>query len=133
MSAMLCVVANPILDLRLLRIKTFFASLAGGFLFRIGIGATPFLLPLLLQLGFGMTPFQSGLTTFVATAGALAMKAAAVTALARFGFRGTLVFNALISAGFLALNGFFRPGTPEILLLSVLFAAAFSAPCNSPR
>ncbi len=118
-------VANPILDLRLLKIKTFSASLVGGFLFRIGVGATPFLLPLLLQLGFGMTPFKSGLTTFVATAGALAMKATAVTALSRFGFRNTLVFNALIAAGFLALNGAFRPETPEILLLLVLFVGGF--------
>ncbi len=117
--------ANPILDLRLLRIKTFWASLVGGFLFRIGVGATPFLLPLLLQLGFGMSPFQSGLTTFIATAGALVMKAAAATALQRFGFRSTLVFNSLVGAAFLAANGFFRPATPEALLLVVLFAGGF--------
>ena len=60
-----------------MRIKTYWASLVGGFFFRIGVGATPFLLPLMLQLGFGMTAFQSGLTTFVATAGALVMKATA--------------------------------------------------------
>ena len=76
---------NPILDLRLLRIKTFWASVFGGFLFRIGVGATPFLLPLLLQLGFGMTAFQSGLTTFIATAGALLMKATAAFVLQRRG------------------------------------------------
>ncbi|MGC1347365.1 MAG: MFS transporter, partial [Methyloceanibacter sp.] len=52
--------AAPLLDLSLLQIDTFFASVAGGFIFRVGIGATPFLLPLLLQLGFGLTPFQSG-------------------------------------------------------------------------
>jgi predicted MFS family arabinose efflux permease len=116
---------NPILDLRLLRIKTFWASLVGGFFFRIGVGATPFLLPLMLQLGFGMTAFQSGLTTFVATAGALVMKATAETVLNRFGFRKTLVVNALISAGFLALNGAFRPDTPQLLLLCALFVGGF--------
>ncbi len=116
---------NPILDLRLLRIKTYWASLVGGFLFRIGVGATPFLLPLMLQLGFGMTPFQSGLTTFVATAGALVMKATAESVLNRFGFRKTLVFNALISAGFLALNGVFRADTPQALLIAVLFVGGF--------
>ncbi|MGO8737258.1 DHA2 family efflux MFS transporter permease subunit [Rhodoblastus sp.] len=117
--------ANPILDLRLLRIRTFWASVVGGFLFRIGVGATPFLLPLLLQLGFGMTPFQSGLTTFVATAGALVMKATAQTALSRFGFRATLLFNAVISSAFLALNGFFRPETPQAILLVALFVGGF--------
>ena len=116
---------NPILDLRLLRIKTFWASLVGGFLFRIGVGATPFLLPLMLQLGFGMTPFQSGLTTFVATAGALIMKAAAASALQRFGFKKTLVFNSLVSAVFLAANGLFLPSTPEAVLLVVLFVGGF--------
>lgn len=117
--------ANPILDLRLLRIRTFWASLVGGFLFRIGVGATPFLLPLLLQLGFGMTPFQSGLTTFVATAGALVMKATAPTALSHFGFRSTLVFNAIISATFLAGYGLFTPGTPQAVLLLALFVGGF--------
>ena len=116
---------NPILDLRLMRIKTFWVSVVGGFLFRIGVGATPFLLPLLLQLGFGMTPFRSGMTTFVATAGALVMKAASASALGRFGFRSTLVFNSLISAGFLASYGLFRPATPEVLLLLVLFVGGF--------
>ncbi len=117
--------ANPILDLRLLRIRTYWASVVGGFLFRIGVGATPFLLPLMLQLGFGMTPFASGMTTFVATAGALVMKATARTVLNRFGFRATLLFNALISSAFLALNGFFRPGTPQAILLIALFVGGF--------
>jgi EmrB/QacA subfamily drug resistance transporter len=116
---------DPILDLGLLRIRTFWASVVGGFLFRIGVGATPFLLPLMLQLGFGMTPFESGMTTFVATAGALVMKATAQTALYRFGFRATLLFNALISSAFLALNGFFRPGTPQAVLLAILFVGGF--------
>jgi len=116
---------NPILDLKLLRIKTFWASLVGGFFFRIGVGATPFLLPLMLQLGFGMTAFQSGLTTFVATAGALVMKATAETVLNRFGFKKTLVFNALISAAFLAVNGAFRADTPQVLMLCALFVGGF--------
>ena len=50
----------PILDLNLLKLPTFRASIVGGFLFRLGVGALPFLLPLLLQIGFHLTPFQSG-------------------------------------------------------------------------
>ena len=49
-------------------LPTFRASVVGGFLFRLGIGAMPFLLPLMLQIGFGMTPFQSGLITFATRA-----------------------------------------------------------------
>src|SRR5271154_4309893 len=51
---------DAIIDLKLLRIPTFFAGVIGGLIFRVGIGAMPFLLPLLLQIGFGFTPFQSG-------------------------------------------------------------------------
>ena len=50
----------PLLDLDLLKVDTFFASVVGGFLYRIGVGAMPFLLPLMLQLGFGLNPLQSG-------------------------------------------------------------------------
>src|SRR6516225_2330060 len=66
----------PILDLSLLRLPTFRASIFGGFLFRLGIGALPFLLPLLLQIGFHLTPFQSGLITFTTALGSMFMKAA---------------------------------------------------------
>jgi EmrB/QacA subfamily drug resistance transporter len=117
--------ASPILDLTLLRIPTFRASVIGGSLFRIGVGATPFLLPLLLQLGFGMTPFQSGLTTFVATAGALLMKATAASVLQSFGFRTVLIVNGLLSSLLLAATGLFTTATPQVLLMTVLFSAGF--------
>lgn len=118
-------VETPILDLRLLRIRSYWASVVGGFLFRIGVGAMPFLLPLMLQLGFGMTPFQSGLTTFISTAGALIMKATAASVLGRFGFRSTLIAGALTGAFFTAVIGFFRPESPQALLLAVLFVGGF--------
>jgi hypothetical protein len=54
--------AAPVIDLTQFRLATFRAGVVGGFIFRIGAGALPFLLPLLMQLGFGMTPFQSGLS-----------------------------------------------------------------------
>ena len=42
----------PILDLELLEIPTLRAAVIGGFVYRCGIGAMPFLLPLLLQRGW---------------------------------------------------------------------------------
>ena len=89
-------VPAPILDFSLLKLPTFRASLVGGFMFRIGVGAMPFLLPLLLQVGFNLTPFQSGLITFTSTMGALFMKAAAPRMLKRFGFRNVLIWNAIL-------------------------------------
>ncbi len=104
--------AVPILDLTLFKLPTFRASVFGGFMFRLGIGALPFLLPLLLQLGFGLTPFQSGLITFTGALGAIFMKAAAASVLRRFGYRRVLLYNSLISSAFLAACAFFVPGMP---------------------
>src|SRR5664279_5622012 len=94
--------AIPALDLTLFRLPTFRASVLGGFLFRLGVGALPFLLPLMLQVGFGMTPFQSGMITFASAIGAMGMKMAVATVLRRFGFRTVLVINSLVSSVFLA-------------------------------
>jgi EmrB/QacA subfamily drug resistance transporter len=115
----------PILDLRLLAAPTFRASILGGSLFRIGIGAMPFLLPLMLQVGFGMNPFQSGSITFVAAAGAMAMKVTAVPILRWFGFRRVLVFDALFSCAFLVSYGLFTASTPAILMMGLLLFGGF--------
>ena len=112
---------NPALDLSLFRLPTYFAGIAGGFIFRLGIGATPFLLPLMLQIGFGMTPFQSGLITFAGAFGAMGVKWAAATILRRFGFRSVLLVNGLISSVFLAAYASFTATTPVIFMLAVLF------------
>src|SRR5262245_34464369 len=118
-------VSVPILDLSLLRLPTFRASVLGGFAFRAGIGALPFLLPLLLQAGFGFTPFESGLTTCAAAAGAMLMKITAPQILRRNGFRRVLVVNTLVCATFMAANGLFRPSTPHALMIGVLLAGGF--------
>jgi EmrB/QacA subfamily drug resistance transporter len=117
--------AAPVLDLKLLSIPTFFASVAGGFVFRIGIGALPFLLPLLFQIGFGLTPFQSGMLTFAAAAGALLMKFSAPAILRRFGFKRVIVINAVISAAFVAAAAVFAPDTPSYVIVGVLLVGGF--------
>jgi MFS family permease len=111
--------------LKLLRFPTFRAGIVGGSLFRIGVGAMPFLLPLLLQLGFGMSPLQSGLLTFVAAIGAMGMKIAAGRILNWFGFHKVLVVNALISALFIAAPALFTATTPIFLMLLILFVGGF--------
>jgi EmrB/QacA subfamily drug resistance transporter len=116
---------HPLLDLALLGIPTFRASVLGGFLFRIGIGAMPFLLPLMLQAGFGLSAFNSGLLTFAAAAGAMAMKLTAGPILKLVGFKRVLIANAMISAAFLAANGLFEPTTPHLVILAVLLVGGF--------
>jgi EmrB/QacA subfamily drug resistance transporter len=114
---------HPLIDLRLFRLPTFRAGVLGGALFRIGIGATPFLLPLMLQLSFGMTPLQSGLVTFISAVGAMFMKTIAARVLKRFGFRRVLIVNALGASLLLAGYGLFRADTPVALMMGVLLVA----------
>jgi len=115
----------PVLDLSLFALPTFRASVVGGFMFRMGIGALPFLLPLLLQIGFRLTPFQSGLITFSSAVGAFVMKAIGATILRRFGFRSILIVNALISAAFLAACASFTQTTPFAVMIGLLLIGGF--------
>ena len=87
----------PLLDFTLMRLPCFGLSFAAMMLFRTGIGAIPFLLPMMLQVGFGNSAAQSGLITFASSAGALVMKPAAQHALRLFGFRDTLIWNGVLS------------------------------------
>jgi EmrB/QacA subfamily drug resistance transporter len=115
----------PLIDLSLMRIRTFMVSVVAGTLFRVGIGAIPFLLPMMLQLNFGRSAAQSGLITFASSLGALAMKPATTSALRWFGFRDTLVYNAAIAACFLALSAAFRPWWPLYLIYAALLSGGF--------
>ena len=115
----------PILDLALLRYPTFRAGAAGGSLLRIGVGAVPLLLPLLLQLGFGFSPLRSGLLTFVTALGAIGMKVAASRILRQWGFRRVLIFNSIVSAVFVAAPAAFTPAMSIPLMIAVLFIGGF--------
>ena len=114
-------VAHPVLRLDLMRHPTFRAAVLGGSLFRIGTGAIPFLLPLMLQVGFGLDALRSGLITFASAAGALLVKTIAPKILRRFGFRTVMVANAVTASAFLAVNGLYTAQTPHLLMAGVLF------------
>jgi EmrB/QacA subfamily drug resistance transporter len=115
----------PLLDLALMRVPSFAVSVIAGSLFRIGIGAIPFLLPLMLQIGFNDSPAQSGAVTFASSAGALVMKPVATRALRLFGFRTTLFWNALISAVMIAVCAAFRPAWPAAAVYAALLIGGF--------
>ncbi|SKA31796.1 MFS transporter [Consotaella salsifontis] len=118
-------VPEPLLRLSLLRIPTLRAAISGGTIFRIGAGAVPFLMPLMLQLGFGYSPFQSGLITCVGVSGALAMKFAAKPVLKRHGFRATLIWAAILSGLTTAGLGLLRPDYPVAIVLALLLVGGF--------
>ncbi len=115
------IVSNPILDLRLFRLTSFRISVTGGSIFRLGFGALPFLLPLLMQVGFGYSPLKSGTITFIASAGSFGMRSISRWVIKRFGFRNILIWNALITSGFMFLYGTFDQSTSRLFMMAVIF------------
>jgi EmrB/QacA subfamily drug resistance transporter len=116
---------NPIVDPELLRLPTVSSSVLGGGLFRIGVGALPFLLAMQLQVAFGLTPFASGLITFIGAVGALFTKFAAPPIIRNLGFRQVMIVNGVIGAIFLYACAFFSAETPHIVMLAILFVGGF--------
>ncbi|EWM51313.1 DHA2 family efflux MFS transporter permease subunit [Bordetella holmesii] len=118
-------VAYPILDLTLLRIPTFAISTLGGNLCRFAVGAVPFLLAMLLQVGFGLSPFEAGMITFASAAGALLMKFVATPIVQHFGFRRVLTINAVLTGLFIMCCALFTPQTPVWLMILILLIGGF--------
>ncbi|KQN72922.1 MFS transporter [Devosia sp. Leaf64] len=110
----------PLLDPKLLRHRYFRSSITGGSFFRVGVGAIPFLLPLMLQLGFGLTPFQSGAITFVSAIGAIVSKFLTEWLYARFGFPRVLGLAAIFGGLLIAAQGMFTATTPVPIMMAVL-------------
>ena len=117
--------AHPILDLRLMRLQTFAAATLGGGLCRLGFGAIPFLMAMLLQVGFGLSPLASGLLTFASAAGALVNKPAIRPIVRWVGFRSLLIGTALFNGLFMCSYAWFRPTTPHAVILAMLLIGGF--------
>ncbi len=115
--------ADPVLDLTLLRIRTFRIGTLTGGLCRIGLDAVPFMLPLLFQVGFGLGPLQSGLLTFSSSVGAMAVRTLAGPLLRLFGFRRLLAGTALIAAGVTAACGLLHSDTPVWLTVLLVLVS----------
>ncbi|ODU55339.1 MAG: MFS transporter [Acetobacteraceae bacterium SCN 69-10] len=117
--------AQPVLDFGLMRIPTFRISVLSGSLSRIAVGAVPFLLPMMLQVGFGDSAARSGGITFAGSIGALFMRPFAPRLLRRIGFRNTLIWVGLASTALLATSAAFRPSWPVPAIFGVLVVIGF--------
>jgi EmrB/QacA subfamily drug resistance transporter len=117
---------HPLLDLKLFRHPLFRSAVVTGSLFRVGMGAVPFLFPLMLQLSFGYTPFESGMITFTTAVSALGAKFVAEPMFKRWGFPLTLAGAALGSALCVVFLGIYTPETPLALLITVLLISGFA-------
>lgn len=115
----------PLFDLRLLRFPLFRSSVVAGTFFRLGQGAVPFLFPLMLQLIFGLSPFESGMVTFAGAVGAIIAKFVANKVFILWGFRNALVASTAVSALGLVAMGLYDPSTPVPLIISILVFVGF--------
>jgi hypothetical protein len=123
----------PVLDFRLMRIATFRISVLAGAATRIAIGALPFLLPSLLQVGFGLTAARSGFITFAGAIGAVSVRAIVPYMFRTFGFRNIMLITCTTGTLAILAMSVIQPGWPlwpMALLLGVsgfIQATQFSA------
>ncbi|MBN3792061.1 DHA2 family efflux MFS transporter permease subunit [Burkholderia sp. Ac-20353] len=112
---------HPLLDVTTLQVPTFSVTVVTGSVTRVAINAVPYLLPLLFQVGFGLTPFQSGLLLLASALGNLGMKALTTRILDRFGFRRVALVDVTI-AGFSTIAcGWLSASTPVVVTVVVVF------------
>jgi MFS family permease len=119
-------VRNPLLDLTTLGVPTYAVTVLWGSATRIGIEAVPYLAPLLFQIGFGLSAFQSGLLLLATAVGNLGMKVFTTPILQRFGFRTVAMFASAAAALIVAAYGWLIPSTPLAAMLVVLFVYGLS-------
>ncbi|WP_417309289.1 MFS transporter [Devosia sp.] len=117
--------AFPLLDLSLFRFPLFRTTVIAGAFFRFGVGATPFLFPLMLQIAFGFTPFESGSVTFAGALGAFIAKFFAERILQAQGFKTSLIYSTVVTVIGIYAMGVYAPGTPIPVILAVLVIAGF--------
>lgn len=110
----------PVIDFKLLRYNTYRISILGGSLFRVAIGALPFLMPLMLQYGFGLSPAASGFITLASAAGMVLLRIIATYVLRHFGFKRALLFCAVINAFFMGGCALFTRLTPQSVIFIFL-------------
>ncbi|PWI55607.1 MFS transporter [Rhizobium phaseoli] len=116
---------SPIMDFSLMKVPSFGTSVIAGSLTRITQGAQPFLLPLLFQIGFGLSAAAAGQIVIATALGALAMKPMAKFVFSRLGFRRSLVLNGIFGTVGYGLCAAFRPDWPMPLIFIVLILSAF--------
>ncbi len=114
-------VTEPLVDLTTMKVHTFAATVSWGSLTRSSIEAVPYLLPLLFQIGFGMSAFHSGLLLLAAALGNFGMKMFTTPVLRYLGFRSVAAYNGLLAALFIMLCALLGSGTPIPMVAALLF------------
>lgn len=82
---------TPLISLGLFNTRTFSVGIAGNIASRLGTGCVPFLMPLMLQVGFGYPALIAGCMMAPTAMGSILAKSTVTQVLRWFGYRKTLV------------------------------------------
>jgi EmrB/QacA subfamily drug resistance transporter len=128
-------VAHPLVNLKPFEVPTFADTMIGGSFSRFAVSSGLFLLPLMFQVGFGMTPFAAGMLMLVGAAGSLSTKAIAIGVVRRFGFRTVLMANsasiALATLACVALSPQMPVAGMVLVMLSCGFTRSLQFTCTN--
>lgn len=119
-------IPNPLLNLKLLALRTFSIAAIGNVWARLGLSSISFVWPLLFQIGYGVSPFESGLLLSAFPLGAICSKPINKMILARWGFRRMLCVTSLLIGGILVSFSFIKTFHISLIVIHV-FASGFLA------
>lgn len=110
----------PLINLPMFKTRTFSVGIIGNIASRLGTGCIPFLMPLMLQVGFGYPALIAGCMMGPTAIGALLAKSTVTQVLRRFGYRHTLVGITIIIGILIATFSLQSPGGSVVMLLAAL-------------
>jgi len=119
---------KPIIDLNLFKIRTLRIGLSGSLFTRLGISGIPFLLPLMLQVGFGYSATIAGLMLLPSAVSNVLIKPFVVPLVQKIGYRNILISNTLLLAIIITAISFATKETPLLyfVLLMIIYGAVNS-------
>jgi len=115
-------VSNPIINLNLFKIRTLRIGLMGSLITRFGISGLPFLLPLMMQVGFGFSATKAGLLLLPSAITTIAIKPWIVPLVKLFGYRNILISNTLFLAVIIFIFSFMSKNTPTTYYIVLMTA-----------
>ncbi|HLV51394.1 MAG TPA: MFS transporter, partial [Flavobacterium sp.] len=124
---------QPIINLNLFKIRTLRIGLIGSLITRFGISGLPFLLPLMMQVGFGFSASKAGMMLLPSALTTIAVKPWIPKIVRRFGYRNILISNTLFLAGIIFVFSFMQQTTPLVyyILLMIAYGAFTSVQMTS--
>lgn len=116
---------SPLFAPVLFRVHSYRVGLLGNLFARIGSGAMPYLLPLLLQVALGYSPAEAGMLMLPIALASMSAKRVTTLIITRFGYRPVLITNTLLLG--ITIAGFALMAPAQPLWLRIIQLAVFGA------